>query len=147
MLKYLTTKRAAEQLGVSVRRVQQMTVTPCPMCNGQGKGCRRCKGTGYYLPWEPGGQSGTGTIKLIPRWAIELADVQQRPDGRPVELPGVALERVEDRHYRVIAAVTGILHGHVYREERHKWRWHREGAISETTYSTREEAIKALIVP
>ena len=142
MTKLFTTTQAARELGVSRRRVQQMTVTPCPTCRGDG--CKRCHQTGAYLPWESGGKSGGGEIKLIPRWALELPDVQARPDGHPPSLPGVALERTADGVYTVTATLSGVVVGEVERESRHKWAWRREGAGG--AEGTREAAIKALLI-
>jgi hypothetical protein len=143
-MKYLTTTEAAEELGVSRRRVQQMTTEPCPMCSGQG--CKRCRQTGKRLPWSAAGKSGCGVIKLIPQWAMELPDVQERESGRPVDFPGVALERLGDGHYRVTATLSGVEVGEVVRKKRHQWCW-RRGDVESEILPTREEAIKALIAP
>lgn len=141
-MKLFTTTEAARELGVSRRRVQQLTTAPCPACKGSG--CKRCRQTGAYLPSQPGGKSGGGKIKLIPKWALELPDIQARPEGRPPALPNVALERTGDGVYTVSATLGGGVIGEVERESRHRWQWRREGA--EGYESTRENAIKALLV-
>jgi len=142
MTKLFTTAEAARELGVSRRRVQQMTVTPCPVCGGDG--CKRCRQSGAYLPWQSGGKSGHGEIKLVPKWALELPDIQSRPDGRPPKLPNVTLARIADGVYTVTATLSGVVVGVVARESRHRWQWRREGA--EGREHTREAAIKALLV-
>jgi len=145
MPKLFTTTEAANKLGVTQRRVQQLTTAPCPTC--RGKGCKRCKQTGKYLPWQSGGRSGGGEIKLIPKWALELPDIQARPEGRPPALPNVTLERTGDGVYTVSATLSGMVVGEVRRESRHKWLWRREGAEGdEGDEGTRENAIKALLV-
>ena len=141
-MKLFTTTQAAKELGVSRRRVQQLATSPCPACKGDG--CKRCHQTGFYLPWESGGKSGHGMIKLIPKWALELPDIQTRPGGRPPALPNVALERTGDGVYTVTATLGGVVIGEVERESRHRWQWRREGA--EGYEDTREDAIKALLV-
>jgi len=67
----LTTDEAAEELGVSARRVRQYLQDDCPDCGGAG--CERCQYTGQRLP----GAYRTGKIWLIPPTALYYFGVDQ----------------------------------------------------------------------
>jgi len=85
-------------------------------------------------------------VKLIPRWALELADVQGRVIGHPPGMPNVALLRLGDGRYQVTATLSGVVVGEVQRKSRHSWEWRRGDGSEGNGYGTREEAIKALLL-
>jgi len=147
----LTTKQVAKKLNVHKSRVYAMLRQRCPACGGEGQDCPRCKGTGHKLPHqETNLHSGTGAVKLIYPWALDLPDIRNRwPGGkRPTTLPdGVEIHRngTEGKIYTVL--VDGQQLGTVYRkgEARRSWTWETGDANGETYYRNRKDAIAALL--
>lgn len=144
----LTTKQAAEILGLSLRRVQDMVKQSCPACGGEGAKCPRCRGTGHKLPHQELGHSGRGPIRAIYPWALDLPDIRDRwVAGRPIEMPeNVEIQREgKGKVYAVIMDSQRL--GTVYRkgEARRSWTWETGEASGETYYRNRKDAITALL--
>jgi len=139
MTSLLTTTQVSERLNVTVRRVQAMLHQRCPSCILESApGCVRCKGSGHKLPHVNGGRSGTGTIKLVYAWALELPDVKNSTVGRPSGIPGVTVVK-DGKGYSVFAGEEKA--GAVYRVSDARRSWSNGG---EGLFRSRKAAILAL---
>lgn len=75
----ISTKKAAERLGVSMRQVRKLCGAPCPKCRGEK--CDVCFHTGARLPAER--MNGDTGPWMIIETGLELPHIVDRKVGKP----------------------------------------------------------------
>jgi len=78
----LSVAKAADDLGVSKRRVQAMMRQLCPQCGGDGDECSRCRGTGMKLPAIRFGNNRNSPMMIFD-WSLKIPDILGRKPGNP----------------------------------------------------------------
>lgn len=159
MEQFYTTVQAAEKLGLSLQRVQQMIKAPCPQCGGKGNfgdprfNCDRCQGMGHRIPHIQGAATGKGYTALIYAWALELPDVKNSWPGRghrPADLPAefVIVPETERGQSHYTVQYQGQYIGSVYRHAdetaRRAWYWMLAGGEPQGAYRDMAAAAVAL---